>query len=225
MAETGLGDLRGRLPPARGVSEPASASDGLEDAGSRSSPDHGPRIRQWQNGTRRCEFGTRRGRAADAQRTTHQRARATARQWQDGTRTCELGTAPRTASPSAIESVGDSVLHAGPGSAGHDRAAPARSRTYSRSGSENPARVRREQPAPGKTGTEDSGGRGRVVAVPGFRGSARMVHDHEPAFGVALRECAPDCRTDAAGPCAKQPRPDRFPETVIAGEPRQVRSG
>ena len=72
MAETGLGDLRRRKLPSNAVSEPASASDGPEKMGPRSSPDHGTQIRQWQNGTHTCEFGTRRGCRRPLDRTTAQ---------------------------------------------------------------------------------------------------------------------------------------------------------
>lgn len=58
MAETGLRDRRRRKLPANAVSASASASGGPGKMGSRSSPDHGPRIRQWQNGTRACGLGT-----------------------------------------------------------------------------------------------------------------------------------------------------------------------
>ena len=175
----------------------ASASDGPGKMGSRTPPDRGTRIRQWQNGTPACEFGTRRGRAADPQRTTRQRARPPARQWQNGIRTCELGTAPRTASPSAIE--------VGFGAARW-------------SGSPWPEQVGSAACAANSLAARRSG-------RPGFRGSARRCMAMNALFGVALRECASGSRSVAVGPCAKQPDPDRFPETVIAGEPRQVRSG
>ena len=73
--------------------------------------------------------------------------------------------------------------------------------------------MRREQPAP------------RRSCRSRFPRKRSPVHDHALVFGVALRECASGSRSVAVGSCAKQPGPDRFPETVIAGEPRQERSG
>ena len=208
MAEVRLGDLRGRKESASALTGAVSAAGGLWNPGLSTASKRAAQIRQWQDGTRGCEFG-------HPDPGTQRSVWREPCQQQNGTRQCEFGHPDSGSQRSVCGNLVNSRLGCA------TPLVPARTK------SRPPACVDGSQPDPvsrnripcqgteshvtSRTPLQDSGpGVEKPGPVSGDAGASRNVRDQLPGAGALPLRSECSCST---GPCSRSsalPRPDRL---------------